>query len=1197
MSASARIEPLKMSSNMDDFVAPITHAWFHQNSIISTPDNGVLYCSRYDVAYIPPVESNCLPKTHIMTNQGFIKSLACSPDWTNKRLFATLDEHRNLYVWDLDLQRPVHGHRGHVTGPKGPRKQFFEVTSAVCFSAHGKVISCDRSDLVVYCLLTDTYKESLDFFRNKTVVTLVRSPLDSNVFFAGMKDGLIHIFSIKKMAILHSLRGHDKEIVSIECMTVPVFDKSGWRKQGKIKDGTEDGAESGKKKIPDRPKKQARQKTLPVPDESDFFDIYDFNESQEKFGTIIDREAKDDSREQFREKTKTVEGFNFLEACENLKEDILKAATRREEDDEDENDDGTVERSHIVQEDFNTDDENELDDCEKLRDYVVVDKEQEDNPDLDVDEDETERKLILVSGSRENTIWFWDYDTGLPIDKIVVPCVANARLCDTLFTNVVWLDESHIVANNSNGQVIEWKVDFAFRNDRLQLEAKTSLAPYPVEKIFHIIRANGLAKTDTNGRYIWCSSIYRKLVCLEVTEAGKASVVLDYGCLNPTNRYLIENPLESMVIVIASGAPRIEIMNLANLQHDNILFKSSSNKIGGPVISVAWHPEDEEKLAFGTKEGRIGVIDTSNPSNIPMVLKSFTNKEVYCLQWCYLTNEKQEKRLVLFACGKVKLAYYHMTGSQKYELIECRQFGHVSNVSAVDNLCFFGTQDGSIIIADLNNNMKELYRKKIAKRYICALEYKKTYLAVASFDSTIRVINFENGFDDEKEQQIIALEGHTEGICKLRWSRSDTMRIVSCSFDCTIRVWDALSATCLKVYHTGSYAFAAMFSPLDENLILYTGKGISLGCFDYTKQHVARPKASEQAPNIKFATREDTKQADMKKGKISRSSHNTKAQGPVESSKPDESVDLLADGMEKVSLKAATVQQTSAYLSTTFPLTHREANRTKNVLDCIVKLLHTPDPEPEPEPAAVDENSDEYCSEEEMISSLKPKKTVPPAPIEPEKKQSDEVDNEPMFYNEKLFSTEDKLKQLIEEEAKLHSITETSSIGLVMMPQLLHKLKETILGCISKKKLTSHMLALAPYVSHMFWRQCCQAYAYQLIEGQEPLAAVPYFLASHKADSSIEELCDAKYFREAWVICRLQKMPDDPMLEQVASRWAHHLDATGNYEAAALVWTGVKKYKEAIGILEKRRDVTEDIQRTIDELNAKLQAVTSTDHK
>uniref|UniRef100_A0A182SWX3 Gem-associated protein 5 first beta-propeller domain-containing protein n=1 Tax=Anopheles maculatus TaxID=74869 RepID=A0A182SWX3_9DIPT len=252
------------------------------------------------------------------------------------------------------------------------------------------------------------------FFRNKTVVTMEPSPVDRDVFMAGMKDGLIQIFSIKKMAILHTLRGHDKEIVSVACMRVPVLKKTVWRREDKTLDCKEgDTGSATKSVVQNRPKKQARKKGQVVAEESDCFDIYDFNESLEEFGTIVDRESLDDKNDQFREKTKTGEGFNFLEACENLKEDILKAANRRDEEEEN---DETGERSAIAQAEFNTDDENELDDCEKLRDYVVVGNDDgEANAELNEEHDEVDYKLILVSGSRENIVWFWDYETGLPI--------------------------------------------------------------------------------------------------------------------------------------------------------------------------------------------------------------------------------------------------------------------------------------------------------------------------------------------------------------------------------------------------------------------------------------------------------------------------------------------------------------------------------------------------------------------------------------------------------------------------------------------------------------------------------------------------------------------------------------------------------------------------------------------------------------
>lgn len=221
---------------------------------------------------------------------------------------------------------------------------------------------------------------------------------------------------------------------------------------------------------------------------------------------------------------------------------------------------------------------------------------------------------------------------------------------------------------------------------------------------------------------------------------------------------------------MGSAAPRIETLNLASIQYDSIPIKPVMNKTCGSIMSIDWHPEDEQKLAFGTNEGRIGVIDTGSVSNVPVILKPFTNKTIYALKWCYLTDSKKQRRLVLFACGKSDLAYYHVTGSNKNgtlssfcqtnfqhkilihiikfpfpEPVLCKQFGEVSNVSAENNLCFVGTQNGTVFINDLDNNMQQIYQRKITKRYVSSLEYKQNWLAVGSNDHKISLINFTEG--------------------------------------------------------------------------------------------------------------------------------------------------------------------------------------------------------------------------------------------------------------------------------------------------------------------------------------------------------------------------------------------------------------------------------------------------------------------
>ncbi|XP_050100042.1 protein rigor mortis [Anopheles aquasalis] len=1155
---------------MDGFTVPIVQGWFHQNSIVSTPDNGVLYCGRFEMCYVPPIDSTDeLPKVKIIGNETAIKCFACAPDWSEKRTYAIMDAKNRVVVWDLDSATPIQGHRAHPGPPKELTKpQQKDITSALCFSTNNQLLSCDRGSLVIYCLLLNRFQVHLNFFRRKdVVVALSRVPGKFDMFVAGMRDGLVQIFSIKTMSKVHSLRAHDREIVSIDLMMVSV--------EGQDRKPTDKAAKESKPTTAEkeRPRKQARKKPIPEADSSDFLDIYDFNDNQEEFGTIIDRESNDSAREKFHEKTKTVEGFNFLEACQNLKEDIMEAAARREDDEDDDDE-------RVSGEELNTDDENDLDDCEKLRDYVVVDSDEEElgaEDAAEVEEDAVERKLILVTGSRENVIWFWDFETGLPIDKVTMQCDGSKRLCNTTFINAVWLDECHIVANNAAGQVFENKVQFVRKQNKLGMISSVSLAPYPVEKIFHVIRGNA-------ARYIWCSSINRKLSCVHVAEDGKPTVVREYSCMIPTNRFLVEHPLEPMVVAVATSVPRIEVINLLTMKPDNVQLRHFTNKIGGVVMTLAWHPEQEEKLAFATNEGRIGLFDTKNANNVPVLLKSFTNKDIYAISWCYLTDEKGQRRMILLACGKSDLAYYYVTGQSKHVPNMCTQFRKVSHVSAAGNLCFVGTQEGHVYVADLDQNFKQLYHRSVAQRYITSLEYKNKRLAVGDGKGHIVLINFKEGYEGTDENHITPLEGHDGPITGIRWSHGEKMHLVSTCYDGTIRIWDAESTTCLKIVTTGNIVNSAVFSSLDENIILYVGVGHSLSCFDYTK---AQPNCkSGSKPNIQYASanqvgegtdssKVDTVPESDDKPNVKKR-HNSKAKNTVSTDAIDELVDKVAQVV--INGRKATNPE-----NTPFTLTHREAGRTDTVLECIVKLLHSVETEPDDssEKEAESEESDQDADSNESSTNHNQDEsgTKNEAPSE----------EDAQFYNEKLFSTEAKLQQLIQEETNHAQQVQKPLENFVLLPQLLYKLKDKILECISKKKLTAELLALTPYVSHVFWRQCCKAYAYQLIETNKSMASIPYFLASFEIDELLEVLCEKKHFREAWAICRLQTLPDDPWHEKIGTAWASYLESNGNLEPAALVWTGIKKYEEALRTLSKRKEQSKEIVQTVDALKAKIQ--------
>ncbi|XP_055539791.1 protein rigor mortis isoform X2 [Wyeomyia smithii] len=1144
-----------MDSTMDGFIVPNIHVWFRQNSFICTPDNGLLYQSRSDVNYIAPLNKEHLPQTKIFNVKGIIKSLACSMDWGERRQFATYDDLHTLQVWDLDKGVPVNGHKAHQHQKSSRPESNNEVTSAVAFIHSQKIVSIDRSTLVIYCLITNKCKVFPELFRG-CAVTISPCPKERDIVAIGLRDGLILMVDLRKPVVLHKLRGHDKEVVAIDWMVVKVRSDScrdNWRREDRPKKE----ARKRNDKIDSKPLEKLEPANEPSADSSDIFDIYDYSGQEEEFGTIVDQVTSSyEQRDRFHEKVHTTEGFNFLEACQNLKEDIIKA---KEQDDQEGNEsDSPQDESARQASMLNTDDENDLDEAEKLRDFIIVDgdgKEKEksgsdeDEEDGDGQKEEMEQEgspmLVLITSGRENVICFWNYEAGVIIDRIILPnSQVSKRLCTAgAFITAVWVNPSTIVANSVTGNIFAWKVSFHMRGPSVKLESVLSKARYPVDAAIFAVRAQGpVGDNDPRGDYVWCQSLNRKIVAVSVSD--NPEVVAELNCLAMGSMCVTENPMESTVLAVGCTDRRLVTINLASMVYNYVNCTPYMNKICSKVTALDWHPERENIIAFGTSEGRIGVLDTNNQINVPVLLNPFISTDVYALKWCEMSDELRVRQTVLFATGKNKMAYYKMKPG-KHELIEVHDCGLVSSVSASENYLLVGTQDGFVYIKDLNKNLAQLYRRSITRRYITSMQLKDNILAVASNENSIRLIDFSNGIDDKTDDNIKVLEGHSLGVCCLRWGHGNSKLLVSASFDSTVRVWDTITFNCLSVYNSMDSVFCAFFSPIHDNTIIFTGKGTTLSFINYIKY----PPSAKSVIKNKAEEKENEE-------KVTGSFEESKAE--LESTKPDQQVDELANQLKQIKFKEIKPVQLKSNVPTTFHLTNREINSPVDVLECLIKIANFKMPEDDP---------DEFEGDSKM-----------------ENNKTGEVE----YFNEKLFTTEKALRELIEAETKNHYVSRTSSIGTILLPQIAFRLKEVIIERIASRTLTDQLVALAPSISYEFWRKCCEAYGYQFLEKQYTLASVPYFLACHKVAEAIEYLRKHKFFREAWAICRLRKADDDPTCEQVSTEWAQYLESTANFEGAALVWTAGRKYENAIAALSRRKEITGDIQRAIDVLSAKL---------
>lgn len=120
-----------------------------------------------------------------------------------------------------------------------------------------------------------------------------------------------------------------------------------------------------------------------------------------------------------------------------------------------------------------------------------------------------------------------------------------------------------------------------------------------------------------------------------------------------------------------------------------------------------------------------------------------------------------------------------------------------------------------------------------------------------------------------------------------------------------------------------------------------------------------------------------------------------------------------------------------------------------------------------------------------------------------------------------------------------------------------------------------------------------------------------YLLAIHDIDETIKVLCETHYYREAWIVAKLYREPEEEKtFQEISSKWIDHLEVQGHLEGAALMWAVigivllfaklrnfvslyraflVKQPKMALEIFEKRKSLTPEIEEIIKLLQEKVQ--------
>lgn len=120
--------------------------------------------------------------------------------------------------------------------------------------------------------------------------------------------------------------------------------------------------------------------------------------------------------------------------------------------------------------------------------------------------------------------------------------------------------------------------------------------------------------------------------------------------------------------------------------------------------------------------------------------------------------------------------------------------------------------------------MQEIYSESLAKKYISELAWSTvnfSKLAVGTNDDKIFILNescddpirFENGLPLVRFDRCGELAGHQSGVTWVKWSNQSEHKLVSASFDRTVRVWNTQTMECTAWCEYENRMHCAIFLP------------------------------------------------------------------------------------------------------------------------------------------------------------------------------------------------------------------------------------------------------------------------------------------------------------------------------------------------------------------------------------------------
>ncbi|XP_068146826.1 LOW QUALITY PROTEIN: protein rigor mortis [Drosophila tropicalis] len=1202
---------------------------------VSTPDGGFLYAGNRCINFIEKPPGPCQVKT--MSTRINVNALDVSPMWgkpnEKTKPFAILAEDLTVQVWDCELGEAVSGHKAHQHQQESARNMRYHANHVkivlMGYLSNGNILSVDATDLVIYCVASNTYCRRPNFIppKNHTGNLLKCSPYSEHIFALGTVMGNVLVCDLRKMSILHKFVGHKAKICGLAWREIKQDQREKDNKMGQLALDAEqwrnrngqnaDKAPSAKTlAAEERSNKQKSGKASPsllvkanaIEDASEAFDIYNFDHLKDEFGAPSDKSLTKSSEDvnEFVGIEKPADDkskFDFMEACKSMKDDLnaLKLS------------DAVSNEVEVTLQDCQeakltagspprSDDEEENDDSKSgtLKDVA--------------DSSEGSMEVIQYSSSSDDAV-IVDGDAAKPKREVLHHIYHQAEVHETP-PEAVGQDQEQPPATQTNAAQMT-------RQESFDTLSSISMASAQHTDILLVsIDADDIIIVSNTSTGAFCGKSYCKykgsgkmtnvqwlndstIVTMSHSQLFYWSLIYDEKLL----RYKIAKSHDRMCYqrdIIAFSCSPIKgqiwicmtTRTIALMDSGNGLLTDTFGTVAFGVRALAECPEDMNKIALGCSDRRIAFLDVFKLSTRSLVIDMITTTSpIYSLAWspnCLsLAFGTGDGVVGIIDVERMRIKELHRSPykSEIYSLMWLNNYIYfvtnhlfcyinmdkarreVQHLDYINKPSFFNAREGFLLVGT-SDGFLELYKRKDCPDLGYTFSGRSALMSRYITDIAW----------NPNEPQQFAVVGNDKPIYIMEYSESEMNIKKLHTFTASA---PKASVTSLKWSHRQSHVLATFH--IEGKVCLWSTKEpekppltISYHCpmwggmFLPTSDNIIMcfgKSISLELVNIEEAN--ETRVIQSKFDALSKVKWATKSitQPIIPNACLSAKEKKRQNRDKRKSEKMAAEKEIKEHQHEV-----KEIAKETHVEDMITKLSLDSKPTYEQPPQSVLGNSRTclYLVQKEINRDALEKLAIVLT------EDSSKIDKS--VFISKLFSTKVVAKDLLASELTNLKQTNKKDIGPLCLAVSTFKLREELEQHMANQTLNEWHLSLAPSVSFMFWQDCCRSYAKQMENMGYILHAATYLFGIGLQKEAVDLLVEQEYYKEALLHARICLPATDPIIKTIINKWLENLEKYGNYAAAALICILDNEMLRGYTYLRKYHKCTPEISRLMEDI-------------